>query len=160
MRAVYASAEGRKAARTAAVAISKEIMHKIQWLANPEYHEALLEAIRCTVKAAVGLWRKARLDWGMVYSSMPSSLLSGQTYSAGANDILFWIRPFVVHDRTCSLGEKSGEGDGDKHVQEVYLHGTALRRDSPLVLARRKELELELELESELKSELESKQAT
>lgn len=131
MRAIYGSAYGRKAAVVAAGMISKEIMERIQSLANPTICTFLFRAVRLVVKAAVQLWRRARLEWDLIHSMLPST----PDWERGS-DIMLWVRPHVVRDRMGSLDAK--EANNERAC--VYLQGTGIREDSPLVMARREEL--------------------
>jgi len=134
LRAIYGSAYGRKAAVVAAGVISQEIMERIQSLANPTICTFLFRAVRLVVKAAVQVWRRARLEWDLIQSTLPST----PEWERGS-DIMLWVRPHVVRERTGSLdlGETNHEGAC------VYLQGTGIREDSPLVMARRQELLVE-----------------
>lgn len=132
MRAVYGSAYGRKAAVAAAGRISEEIMDRIHTLAFPINSSVLLGAVRLVVKAAIQLWRRSRLERDWISSTMP--LISGCERDSGT---LFWVRPHVVRERIV------GSVDSEEPNQQgacVYLQGTGIREDSPLVIARRQEL--------------------
>ncbi|KIX01770.1 uncharacterized protein Z518_09497 [Rhinocladiella mackenziei CBS 650.93] len=143
MRAIYASAYGRKATGIAATSACQEIMHRIQSMTDTKLRSALLQAVRLVAKAAVQIWRRVRLEWDLIYSNMPSSSQTGETYDP--SDVLLWVRPHIVREIVTTSTE--GEVDGDSERQNppigacrIYLQGTALRQDSPLVLARRQEL--------------------
>lgn len=131
MRAIYGSPYGRKAAAVAAGTISKEIMERIQSLANPTICAILFRAVRLVVKAAVQLWRRARLEWDLIHSTMPST----PDWERGT-DIMLWVRPHVVRERMGSLDPREPNHGGAC----VYLQGTGIREDSPLVMVRRQEL--------------------
>ncbi|KEF60003.1 uncharacterized protein A1O9_04852 [Exophiala aquamarina CBS 119918] len=131
MRAIYGSTYGRKVAVLAAGTISEEIMEGFQSLANPTISTFLLWAVRRVVKAAVQLWRRARLEWDLIHSTLPST----PDWERGT-DTMLWIRPHVVRERTGSLDAK----EASSKSACVYLQGTGIREGSPLVMTRRQEL--------------------
>ena len=142
LRALYASAYGRKAASVAATGVSREIVEKIHAMTATENQPGLLQAVRLVAKATVQLWRRARLEWDMIHSSMP--LASDTEGSYGPTDVMLWIRPHIVRENLLSNVNGDGEQSDQQEIKTVscyvYLQGTALRPDSPLVLTRRQEV--------------------
>lgn len=130
MRAIFASAYGRKATEVVATCVSREIMEKIQAITGANARPPLLQAIRSVAKAAVQVWRRARLEWDLIYSTMPSTT---ETDLDGSDaDVMLWVRPHIVREELVSPTLRTASC--------VYLQGTAVRQDSPLVVARRQEL--------------------
>ncbi|EXJ86984.1 hypothetical protein A1O3_03941 [Capronia epimyces CBS 606.96] len=145
MRAIYASAAGRKATRIAATRLSMEIMDRIETLTLSETRPALLQAIRVVAKVAVETWRRARLEWDLIHSSMPSTPETWEATSS-PSDAMLWVRPHIVRELAIR-GTAGMEVRDETSPQQtptmaccIYLQGTALHRDSPLVQARRQEL--------------------
>ena len=133
MRAIYGSAYGRKAATVAAGAVSKEIMERIGFWVAPWGSSLLFQAVRLIVKAAVQIWRRARLEWDVIHSTMPSvpEMLRNQSPA----EVMLWIRPHVMREQL------SANTQQEPNVGAfIYLQGTAIRHDSPLVLTRRQDL--------------------
>ena len=138
LRAIYASEYGRKAASELATGVSREIVEKIQFLALADGLPALQASVRSVSKAAVELWRQVRVEWKAVYSSMPSRLHMQNSHPA---DVMLWIRPHIVREGSSLVAdvEDSEPPKAPDRVGCVYLQGTALSQNSPLVLARRQE---------------------
>ncbi|KAK5062477.1 hypothetical protein LTR84_004549 [Exophiala bonariae] len=132
MRAVYGSPYGRKAAVAAAGRISEEIMERLQTMAHPTNYDMLLRAVRLVVKTAIQLWRRSRLEWDWISSTMPPV-----PDRKRETDTMLWVRPHVARERI--MGSVDGE-ESNQHGAYVYLQGTGIREDSPLVTARRQEL--------------------
>lgn len=131
MRCIYGSAYGRKAVAAVAARVGEEIMARIQTLANPADRSLLSGGVRLVVKAAVEIWRRCRLEWDWIHSTMSSMA----DWKQGM-DMILCVRPRIVRERMGSLDPK-----GSNHLQAcVYLQGTGIREDSPLVIERRQEL--------------------
>ncbi|OAG39362.1 hypothetical protein AYO21_06378 [Fonsecaea monophora] len=142
MRALYTSSYGRKAASTVATSVSKEIVDKLQSMTLAEYIPGLIKAVRSITKAAVQLWRQVRVEWAAVRSSMSPKILKTEGTSSPA-DITLRIRPHIYREcfRTVDdVGRDSGPPNMPPTAACIYLQGTALCQDSPLVIARRREL--------------------
>lgn len=131
MRCIYGSAYGRRAVAAVAGRVGEEIMARIQPLVSPTTRSLLSGEVRLVVKAAVELWRRCRLEWDWIHSTMPSMA----DWKPGM-DTMFCVRPRIVRERMGSLDSKGS----NHHGACVYLQGTGIREDSPLVIERRQEL--------------------
>jgi len=134
LRAMFSSPRAKKSVNAAATATLNEIVEALTQLAPPERPDELLQALRAVVKDAVALWRQARVDPDTIRSSMPDT-----SHSHALGDVIFWVRPHVVCERTGILTAAGQDGEGEMGTL-IYLQGTALRRDSPLILQRRQEV--------------------
>ncbi|KAK5262802.1 hypothetical protein LTR40_014850, partial [Exophiala xenobiotica] len=61
-----------------------------------EYNSALLYGVRLVAKAAVQIWRRARLELDSVRSSMPVAHATGR--SGSPTDVILWVRPHVTRE--------------------------------------------------------------
>lgn len=134
MQTIYASAYGRKAAAATALSVTKEIMRDIQTVMADDSHSALLCGVRLIAKAAIQIWRRVRLELDSVYSSMtmaPST--RGET---SPSDVVLWVRPHITREGLIGdMLSNMNDSSGKSLASCVYLQGTALRRNPPLVLA-------------------------
>lgn len=142
MRAMYASPGGSKAARIVATRLSREIMDTIGPRHVDELRPALLQAVRFVAKAAVQLWRLARLEWDLIQSSMQSNTETWREIY-GPPEVLLWVRPHIVREAVPrGTIESQLQAGSLQHTTKmstscIYLQGTALlQRGSPLVQAR------------------------
>lgn len=136
-RAIYASEHGRKAAGVVATAVSVEVMEKLQSMATADALPDLLEAVRMVSKRAVELWRQVRVQCPVVRSIMPS--IADNEKSDSPSAFILWIRPLVENEGSSHVADLEGF-DGPETVGSIYLQGTAVSQDSPVVVARRQEL--------------------
>ncbi|OAL32959.1 hypothetical protein AYO22_00044 [Fonsecaea multimorphosa] len=142
MRALYTSPFGRRAASTVATSASKEIVDKLQSMTLVEHVPALIEAVRSIAKAAVQLWRQVRVEWAAVRCSMPPRVLKMEGTSS-LTDVTLGIRPHIFREGVRTVdddGSNTGPLKSPPTTGCIYLQGTALCHDSPLVIARRQEL--------------------
>ncbi|OQV09094.1 hypothetical protein CLAIMM_13265 [Cladophialophora immunda] len=143
MRALYSGSYGRKAASTVATSVSKEIVDKIQSMTLAERVPVLIKAIRSIAKAAVQLWRQVRVEWTAIRSSMPPRLLQ-MVGTSSPSDVTLWIRPHIFREGVRTVDDDNWRDSGVRTSPPmagcIYLQGTALCHDSPLVIARRQEL--------------------
>ncbi|KAK5415147.1 hypothetical protein LTR07_001422 [Exophiala xenobiotica] len=149
MQAVYASAYGRKAAAATAASVTMEIIQAIPAAMGAtvvEYNSALLYGVRLVAKAAVQIWRRARLELDSVRSSMPVAHATGR--SGSPTDVILWVRPHVTRE-----GLMDELGFGKENAVETYspslgshvlLQGTVLRHDSSLEPATSQECDGEM----------------
>ncbi|EXJ88193.1 hypothetical protein A1O1_05123 [Capronia coronata CBS 617.96] len=147
MQAIYASAVGRKAAQVIATRLSSEVIDTIWALPPKEPPEALRQAVRSVAKAAVQIWRRARLECDLIHSSMPSTPGTWKNIDSPSGDMLS-VRPHIVRE-VAAYGTSGGglqaeaascpQGPPDI-ASYVYLQGVVLSQDSPVVQARRQEL--------------------
>ncbi|OAP63505.1 hypothetical protein AYL99_02732 [Fonsecaea erecta] len=142
VRALYTSPYGRKAASTVATSASKEIVDKLASMTLAEHVPALIEAVRSIAKAAVELWRQVRVEWAAVRSSMGHRILEIEGISS-LTDVTLWIRPHIFREGARTVdddGRDCGPLRSSSAAGCIYLQGTGLCHDSPLVIARRQEL--------------------
>jgi hypothetical protein len=130
LHAFYASDYGHEVAGAAATHANREMMEVLEAMTAPEDQPALLQAVREVAKAAVEIWRRARLELDLVHSSMPSTANAGAIH--GPDDVMLWVRPHIVSEHVDS-------NDRPTTTSCVYLQGTALRQGSPSVLTLRQE---------------------
>ncbi|KAJ9615658.1 hypothetical protein H2200_001734 [Cladophialophora chaetospira] len=138
MQAFYATEQGRKAASAVATSVSIEVMEKIQSMAPVHALPDLLEAVRMLSKRAVELWRHVRVQWQVIRSSMPS--MADMEERRSPLDVLLWIRPHVEREDSEHFAAVENF-HSSATAGNIYLQGTALSQDSPIVLARRQELQ-------------------
>lgn len=149
LRAAFAGGSAKEAAKLVAATMVDEIIEEIQYFAVHSMRPVLVTAVRRIVKSAVELWRRARVERGIITAQFPS---------APDDEGIEW------QDAPCSL---MGSGHSrlqaplfrttvhivrqpwhpeisfqDDHCMSpcVYLQGTAVFADSPVVLARWQEI--------------------
>jgi hypothetical protein len=160
LRAAYTVSKAKETINVVTVAIADEIVDEIKHFAHHSAWSAIIRGIQCIVRSAAEVWRFARVEREPIKSLMHEvgsydshdcawlesrhDAITGDN-SALARDtsqqrqVIMCLLPHIVreaaHEAFLSNAEKLVNGPC------IYLQGRVLYADSPIVLARRQELQ-------------------
>ena len=150
LRTAYRGTQAKKATHLVGHRTVEEILREIKWFTDEDGWPSLTLSVQFVVKAAVELWRYAKLERELVTASMPSATgLRGDewldidhTSSQVGRDferiLVLCVTPHVARDAVHK--EYLLPQERSEIMPLTFLPGQALYHDSEVVAKRRREL--------------------
>lgn len=159
LRAAYTVSKAKEAINVVATVIVDEIVDEIKQFAHQSHWPVIVHGVQRIVKSAAEVWRLARIERELIQPFMPDvgafdapecnlpepefdGAVEADKAEVGEGSkrrqVILGLLPHItrepVHEDFLDEGDKVANGPC------IYLQGKALYADSPVVLARRREL--------------------
>ncbi|KAI9371916.1 hypothetical protein BJX61DRAFT_534374 [Aspergillus egyptiacus] len=148
LKAAYTTSDAKESINVVAAVIVDEISNHLKHFADPRHMDSLLTGIRRIVKLAAETWRHARVERELILASLDAPLPDEdwEEYGVaeeGSGEKIDPSRRVLLRPFPRIIREAAHEdfiGDGEKVDPCTYSRGVVLYADSPVVLARWREL--------------------